>query len=250
MDPMLGMVFMVPWNWAPADYVRCNGQQMSIQQYAAVYSLLGTVYGGNGSTNFNVPNLQCRMPMGYGQSTLTGAPGVLNVGQLGGAFVSTLNQANIPLHIHTSTFTAGGAGGTSTITGTATLPTSTVIPSLAVNGSITQNSMTTTTIGGTAVPSPTANVLGRGSATNNAYYPTAQANVAGPAASFTLSTDATTIAGSASGPVTLTATGGTGGGTVTVGPNVGGAGIPFGTVSPYLALNFIIAINGNYPMRN
>lgn len=250
MDPMLGMVFMVPWSWAPMDYSRCNGQQMSIQQYAAVYSLIGTIYGGNGSTTFNLPNLQCRMPMGFGQGTLAGGPSLLNVGQMGGAFVSALNQSNVPVHTHTSTFTSGGAGGATTITGTASLPFSTTatLPT-SVTGSLTLGVSTATGnnanfTNGALLAKPS---LGTGSP-YAASSATADTVIGG---TQTLSGTASgSVSGTASGPITLTASGGTGSGSVTVGPNVGGTGAAFGTVSPYLALNFIIALNGLYPNRS
>lgn len=246
MDPMLGMVFMVPWNWAPLDYSRCNGQQMSIQQYAALYSLIGTIYGGNGSTTFNVPNLQCRMPMGSGQGTIGTGIGVLNVGQTGGSFISTLSQANIPVHTHTSTFTSGGAGGATTITGTASLPFSTTatLPT-TVSGDLTIASAA----GGGVVTPANNSVLTKGGAQANIYLAGAANIPIGPTQTLS-GTASGSVSGTASGPITLTASGGTASGTVTVGPNVGGAGTAFSTVSPYLALNFIIAINGLYPQRN
>lgn len=250
MDPMLGMVFMVPWSWAPMDYVRCTGQQMSIQQYAALYSLIGTIYGGNGSTTFNVPNLQCRMPMGSGQGTIGTGIGVLNVGQTGGAFVSTLSQANVPVHTHTSTFTPGGAGGGTTITGTASLPFSTTatLPT-SVTGSLTLGVSTAT--GNNSNFANGALLAKPGLATGSPYAAsnaTADTVIGG---TQTFSGNATgSVSGSASGPITLTTSGGGASGSVTVGPNVGGSSMPFGTVSPYLALNFIIAVNGIYPQRN
>ena len=63
MDPFLGEIRMVGFNFAPSGWALCNGQTMSIQQYAALFSLLGTTYGGNGTTNFNLPNLQGRVPI-------------------------------------------------------------------------------------------------------------------------------------------------------------------------------------------
>lgn len=250
MDPMLGMVFMVPWNWAPQDYSRCAGQQMAIQQYAALYSLLGTIYGGNGSTTFFLPNLQCRMPMGFGQGTIGTGIGMLNVGQLGGSFISTLSQANIPVHTHTSTFTSGGAGGATTITGTASLPFSTTatLPT-SVTGSLTLGVSTAT--GNNTNFGNGALLAKPGLATGSPYAASSATADTVIGGTQTFSGNATgSVSGAASGPITLTTSGGSASGTVTVGPNVGGTGTAFGTVSPYLALNFIIAINGLYPMRN
>ncbi|KAA0593730.1 microcystin-dependent protein [Azospirillum lipoferum] len=245
MDQMLGMVFMLPWSWAPADYARCIGQQMPLQQYAALYSLLGTVYGGNGSTTFNLPNLQGRMPIGQGQSTLTGAP-ILNMGQTGGGYISALNASNLPPHTHPATFFPGGTGGTSTITGTASLPFSTTV---TLPTTVTGDLTIANTAGGGVVTPANNSVLTKGGAQAN-IFATSAANIPiGPTQTFT-GTATGSVSGSASGPITLTASGGTGGGTVAVGANTGGVSAPFSIVSPYLALNFVIAIQGLYPMRN
>jgi microcystin-dependent protein len=96
-EPYLSQITMFGGNFAPKKYAFCNGQLMSIQQNAALFSLLGTTYGGNGTTNFALPNLQSALPLGWGQG-----PGLSNyvLGQAGGSKDVTLNQNDVPPHSH------------------------------------------------------------------------------------------------------------------------------------------------------
>ncbi|HXV99989.1 MAG TPA: tail fiber protein, partial [Anaerolineae bacterium] len=66
-EPFLGEIKMVGFNFAPRGYALCNGQLLSIAQNTALFSLLGTMYGGNGQTTFALPNLQGRVPIHQGQ---------------------------------------------------------------------------------------------------------------------------------------------------------------------------------------
>jgi microcystin-dependent protein len=93
-------------NFAPAGWALCNGQTLSISQNTALFSLLGTTYGGNGTTTFNLPNMQSRVPIHAGQGTGL-SPYVL--GQQAGAENVTLLTTQIPAHTHTvNCNTAGG----------------------------------------------------------------------------------------------------------------------------------------------
>jgi microcystin-dependent protein len=96
-EPFLGEIRMVGFNFAPIGWALCNGQTLSISQYAALFSLLGTTFGGNGTTTFNLPNLQSRVPINQG----TG-PGLSTyvMGEQGGAENITLLYNNMPLHNH------------------------------------------------------------------------------------------------------------------------------------------------------
>jgi microcystin-dependent protein len=97
---------MVGFNFAPEGWAMCNGQTMSIAQNTALFSLLGTTYGGNGTTTFNLPNLQGRVPIHMGTSTL-GSTWVW--GQIAGVENVTLLQSNMPIHNHQVTcVTSGG----------------------------------------------------------------------------------------------------------------------------------------------
>lgn len=96
-SPYLSQITMFAGNFAPKNYAFCNGQLMSIQQNAALFSLLGTTYGGNGQTTFALPNLQSSLPPSFGQG-----PGLSNyvLGQVGGSPNITLNQSTVPTHTH------------------------------------------------------------------------------------------------------------------------------------------------------
>src|SRR4051812_3519497 len=68
-DPILGMIMLWPGNWVPYGWALCDGTQMPIQQNSALFTILGTLYGGNGSTTFNLPNLNGRVAVGTSAAT-------------------------------------------------------------------------------------------------------------------------------------------------------------------------------------
>ncbi|WP_130736563.1 phage tail protein [Flavobacterium sp. J27] len=97
-EPFIGEIKIFGFNFAPKGYMLCAGQILSIAQYSALFSLIGTTYGGNGQTTFAIPDLQGRMPIGQGQG-----PGLpdYSMGEVGGRTTVTLTSANLPAHIHT-----------------------------------------------------------------------------------------------------------------------------------------------------
>lgn len=98
MDPFIGEIRPFGFDFAPRGWAQCNGQLLPIQQYSAVYALLGVQFGGDGRTTFGLPNLQSRVPMGAGAgSGLT--PRIQ--GQSAGTDTITLTAAQIPTHTHT-----------------------------------------------------------------------------------------------------------------------------------------------------
>ena len=103
-EPFIGTIMFVPYNFAPRNWAFCTGQQLQIATNLALFSLLGTIYGGNGQTTFALPNLQGRAPIGYGQG-----PGFPNIflGQTGGQENVTLLQSEIPAHTHTGNVILG-----------------------------------------------------------------------------------------------------------------------------------------------
>ncbi|MFZ0041987.1 MAG: tail fiber protein [Solirubrobacteraceae bacterium] len=107
-QPFLGGIFMFGGNFAPQGYAFCNGQLLSISQNTALFSLLGTTYGGDGVTTFALPNLQGRVPIHSGNGAGL-SPYVL--GQNGGTENVTLTQGQMPAHNHV--IQAGGAETTS-----------------------------------------------------------------------------------------------------------------------------------------
>jgi microcystin-dependent protein len=96
-EPFLGEIRMVGFNFAPVGWALCNGQTMSISQNAALFSLLGTTFGGNGTSTFNLPDLQERVPVHVGNGAGL-SPYVW--GQKGGAASVTLLASNLPPHTH------------------------------------------------------------------------------------------------------------------------------------------------------
>jgi microcystin-dependent protein len=97
MDPFLGEIRMVGWNFAANGWALCNGQLMPISQNQALFALLGTTYGGNGTTTFALPNLQGRVPIhqgtGLGLSPYT-------IGESSGSENITLLPNQMPAHNH------------------------------------------------------------------------------------------------------------------------------------------------------
>lgn len=98
MDSYLGSIMTFAFNWTPMYFAACNGQNMQIVQNQALYALLGISFGGNGSTNFNLPDLRGRAPVHFGLGTGgTNRQFALPFGQDN----ETLAAANMPLHTHT-----------------------------------------------------------------------------------------------------------------------------------------------------
>jgi len=97
MEVFMGTVQSFAFNFAPNGWALCNGQTLGISQYQALFSLLGTYYGGNGTTNFMLPNLQGRLPMAQGNG-LGLTPRV--IGEFSGTENVTATITNLPNHTH------------------------------------------------------------------------------------------------------------------------------------------------------
>lgn len=91
--PYIGEIKLISWNFAPKGWAFCNGQILAINQNAALFSLFGTMYGGNGTTTFALPNLQGRVPIHASSNFVQG--------QAAGEPAHTLTVAELPGHIHT-----------------------------------------------------------------------------------------------------------------------------------------------------
>src|SRR5579872_2527655 len=96
-QPFVGQISFFGFNYAPQGWAQCQGQLLPIQQYAALFSLLGTQFGGNGTTNFALPHLRGRLPVGKGQG-----PGLQDyqMGESGGVETVILNASMVPGHSH------------------------------------------------------------------------------------------------------------------------------------------------------
>lgn len=171
-DPFIAEIRIFAGNFAPRGWALCNGQLMSISQNTALFSLLGTTYGGNGTTTFALPNLQGNVPIQQGQG-----PGLslYSLGEQTGVPNVTLLQTEMPQHTHSMLANTGPGNDTK-----------------PANNSLANS-------GATAIYSDTANP-------NDAMSPAA---------------------------VTIT-----------------GSSQPHENMQPYLVLNFIIALQGIFPIRN
>ncbi|MBD0369756.1 MAG: phage tail protein [Pyrinomonadaceae bacterium] len=90
--PYLGEIKIISWNFAPKGWAFCNGQLLPINQNQALFSILGTTYGGNGQTNFALPDFRSRIPISFGEG--------YNLGQAGGEEFHTVIQSEMPAHNH------------------------------------------------------------------------------------------------------------------------------------------------------
>jgi microcystin-dependent protein len=170
-EPFIGQISLFAGNFAPKGWAFCNGQTMAIQQNSALFAIIGTTYGGNGQTTFQLPNLQGRVPIGFGS-----APGLSSyqLGQAGGEEAHTLVVNEMPAHTHPVTI-------------------------------------------GASNEAPSANRPG--------------GNIPAEATAYS----APSAADATLGGVTAGLTGG---------------GQPHNNMQPYLALNYIIALQGIFPARN
>jgi microcystin-dependent protein len=100
-EPFLGEIRLLAFNFPPQGWAPCNGQMLPINQNQALFSLLGTVYGGNGQTTFGLPDFRGRMPAYYGQ--------MYQIGQRGGEPAHTLGMSEMPAHNHATYATSAQA---------------------------------------------------------------------------------------------------------------------------------------------
>jgi len=91
-EPFLGEIKIISWNFPPKGWAFCNGTLLPINQNQALFSILGTTYGGDGRQTFGLPNLQGRVPMHVGDGIV--------LGELGGETTHTLNISELPAHTH------------------------------------------------------------------------------------------------------------------------------------------------------
>jgi microcystin-dependent protein len=180
-EPFLAEIKIISWSFAPKGWAFCNGQLLPINQNQALFSILGTTYGGDGRVNFALPNLQGRMPVYVGNG--------IALGQVGGETAHTLNISELPAHNHIIAADGTTAG--------------------------TSNSNT---------PDPSGKVLGQSAGTGGT-----------PPVAF-----GANIYNSSAPNSTLNA--------LCVAPS--GGSQPHENMSPYLVLNFIIALQGIFPSRN
>lgn len=191
MEAFLSTILIWPPNFAPNGWALCAGQLMSISQNTALFSLLGTTYGGDGISTFALPNLQGRVPVGAGQG-LGLSP--YNVGETGGVESVALAINTMPQHSHSATQNLSVSLPAVTTTGTTNQPGPSVAPAAPTD----------------AARNP-VNIYSNATPTQNLGQPSIS-------------------------------------GTISIGS--AGSGLPHENRQPYLAVNYIIALQGIFPSRN
>lgn len=215
MDEYLGIIKLFAGNFAPRGFFTCEGQLLPISQYTALFSILGTTYGGDGMTNFKLPDLRGAFPT---QCTNLGGAhpgGTYAYGEVGGTQSATITSINMPPHTHSII-----KGSGTNLTGTVSV--NTVLQASTATG---------------ASPTP--------SATNNALGTTGDVAGNGQPDLYTNGTPSIPLAGGTS--------------TVTNNLNFDPTGLaltpwgsgpqPLSTVPPFVAMQYIICVEGLYPSR-
>src|SRR5215213_8116156 len=103
-EPFLSEIKIMSFNFPPKGWALCNGQLLPINQNQALFALLGTTYGGNGQTNFALPNLRGQVPIHFGGSH--------NLGETGGSTAVTINIQQLPTHLHNFNATNNASSAT------------------------------------------------------------------------------------------------------------------------------------------
>ena len=206
-DAFVGQILVIPFNFPPKGFAMCHGQLMSISSNTALFSLLGTTYGGNGKTTFALPDLRGRVPMKFGQGAGLTAYG------------------------------PGEAGGTETIYTDPTLSAGTTLVKAAHIAELRTSLRQAYVRAGLAPPTFTDDPLAAGTTAKTAHITelrTAVTAVAGGAATYS---SAAPGANMAPGAITLAGS---------VSPPAGG-NQPHDNRQPFLALNYCISLFGIFP---
>jgi microcystin-dependent protein len=115
----IGQIIQGGWNFAPRDTALCNGQTISIAQNTALFALLGTTFGGNGQTTFNLPDLRGRRMVHWGNGA---GLSPVQLGESAGSESVTLNSTQMPAHNHTASFASTSSLDAATTKATAQTP--------------------------------------------------------------------------------------------------------------------------------
>lgn len=244
-SPYIGSVCYMAGNYCPSGYMKADGTVLTIQQYSALYAVIGIIYGGDGRTTFALPDLRGRTVVNWGSATT--ATAAVPFGEKRGAESVTFDASKVPQHVHPATFTGGS--GSAQASGPVSLPVTVDVPSQEVSVSGNVKIANSTASGVTTVSSNA--VLAKGGGQANIYAPSsvaADTNI-GPSQTFTGATTATRVSTNAAGNVTLPVTGSIAGGTVTVGANNAPATVPVSLITPRQALTACVAVEGLFPPR-
>lgn len=224
MEPILGQIILWAGSFVPTGWMLCDGRSLPIAQNQALYSIVGVTYGGDGVSNFNLPDLRSAIPMGVDSRVPNGQNGkktgaaTVTMNATGSGSI-TVGVNNLPAHTHAATFTPSGGG-----TGTA---------------SVNVNIPAITDAGTTGVNAPAGAILGPPSTSAKPYN------------TGTSNTNLRTF--TATGTATVPASTGT----VAIANTGNGQAMPLSvvvpisvsTIQPSLYLSYIIATQGVYPER-
>jgi microcystin-dependent protein len=105
-EPLVGEIRLVPYNFEPQGWAFCDGRMLEISPHTALFSLLGTTFGGDGERTFGLPDLRGRVPIGAGESA-SGSAYVL--GETGGSETARLTTSHLPVHSHAIRASSNGA---------------------------------------------------------------------------------------------------------------------------------------------
>lgn len=211
-DPYVGEICTFAFDYCPKGFLPANGAVLNPLQYTALFGLLGTKFGGDGKTTFQLPDLRGRTPVGSGLGKGLNNP--VLIGESSGTETVTLMTLNMPAHIHTlANIQASGT----------------------VVTQVTVNALTTETASAASAPSASASTIGKIGTSFPAYYPYNPTKaVPVPVTAYVNSV------GDAANTVTLPVTG-------TMTP--AGGSQPFSALSPRLGVTFCIATQGIFPPR-
>jgi microcystin-dependent protein len=132
--PFLGEIKVISWNYAPKGWAFCNGQFLPINQNQALFSLLGTMYGGNGQTTFALPDLRGRVPVHVGSG--------FTQGQAGGQEFHTVTASEMPAHTHLISGSTNTSGATNVPTNNIFAPSNVATYHTAANTTLLPDEVT------------------------------------------------------------------------------------------------------------
>ena len=231
MDAFIGMILPIPYIYAPQDWNYCGGQSIAVAQNQALYSLLGTNYGGN-TTNFLLPNLVSRTMIGsYRMGPIPVGLSAHALTATGGTEYVQLNLQSLPTHTHAASLNSSS-----------TMPVTVPITIASTSGSMSASLPVSTTIGTINTPTGANTILSATPGTGGT-----SAFMWGSVASTPMVPIAVSVSGAPAMPpqtqnVTFSIPSG-----ISVGNAGSGAAVP--SLPPFLALSFIIAMQGIYPMQ-
>lgn len=210
-DPFVGEIRMLASNFAPRGFLMCTGQKVPVAQNQALFALLGTVYGGDGQTDFALPNFQGRSPIGWGPGAgLTARV----IGEVGGVESVAQQTLNMPAHIHAITIAAMAQD----------------LPGVNTNQVVNAFATSDTPIAGGCL-----GIVNDGTGTTYPAYHSGKDNTGADLPRVNLATTPVT----SNGPVAATGN-----------ASASGGSTPISVMNPFLAVSFVIATQGIYPSRN